>query len=977
LRLLAFGSTSISRCVSALLIGLAMACGSGAGPSDQAPVILSPPVSVTVTIGQTVTFSVGASGNPEPTFQWKKNSIAIPGAQASSYTTPPITKEDQGARFAVLVVNRAGEVKSPDAVVTVQWLPEITTQPGSQAVTEGQTATFSVVSDGSPAPTYQWQKDHQDIGGATSSTYTTPATSLNDSGSVFTVKVTNALGTTTSQDATLTVNPVNAAPLIASFRATPASILPGRTTTLSWAVTGADSLSLDQGIGAVTGTSRTVNPAATTTYRLTASNTHGTTSATVQVQVLPDSTGNLLGINLSWAVDWEQDRMFADIVKTARNISDTQGQATIAHDADGWPLASDFRLGLWSNYQMHGTYAISFKGYAASIVPFGGTISDLAYDAVTNTSTANYVFTDQAFTNNWLTFSGCERRDGSGQPGLTRIKVMRPIAPGSSQSYPTGTLFHQPIIDLVRKFQVVRFMDYLETNFNPVSHWSQRSLPTWASAAADERAILDLDGDKHLPGASLEDLIQFCNTAGRDAWINIPLHADDDYILKLAQLLCYGSDGATPYTSVQAHPVYPPLNGNLNVYLEYSNEIWNAGTFNHFRHNQDLTRAEIAAYPGGKGPLNYDDTTGDPLPWGADLRRIAQVMMKVSNTFRSVFGDDAMMTRVRPILAGQAAGPEIAGWGLLFMHNYYNNGDGEHVANPHPPNYYFYGAGGAPYYDATYPDGEPANLTLTPGPSCIWTNGTMVVDTFRDAVLVGNQRPCTIFGLKNIAYEGGPNFPSPDQAEIKRQADMAYRNPSVPSAPNMTDCVIDHHEMWSSQGGDLFVYYKATGDYQWGFAGIEADGSANVHRQDSPKLVAVDELSARPRAPLSVGLALPATIQGNQFQYDRDGNGGPTSPNSWTLDGTTLGRHIWTAYTFRADRTAAGTLTLTLSDDYAGTVSGDVRVYVDCVQVGQKTAVKGTLVFDLGPLAPGLHSLMLRAMNGKFDVVQFGLQQAP
>jgi hypothetical protein len=82
----------------------------------------------------------------------------------------------------------------------------ITTPPASQTVTAGQTATFSVTATGTATLTYQWYKNGSLIAGATSTTYTTPATVGGDSGSHFTVTVTNTAGTATSAPATLTVN---------------------------------------------------------------------------------------------------------------------------------------------------------------------------------------------------------------------------------------------------------------------------------------------------------------------------------------------------------------------------------------------------------------------------------------------------------------------------------------------------------------------------------------------------------------------------------------------------------------------------------------------------------------------------------------------------------------------------------------------------------------------------------------------------
>ncbi len=76
-------------------------------------------------------------------------------------------------------------------------------------------------------------------------------------------------------------------PGIASFSATPANIMVGGTSTLSWSVTNADSVSITPGTftsSSLAG-SMTVNPAASTTYTLTATNDNGTAIATTAVSV--------------------------------------------------------------------------------------------------------------------------------------------------------------------------------------------------------------------------------------------------------------------------------------------------------------------------------------------------------------------------------------------------------------------------------------------------------------------------------------------------------------------------------------------------------------------------------------------------------------------------------------------------------------------------------------------------------------------
>jgi hypothetical protein len=176
-----------------------------------APALASQPANQTVTVGQTAVFSVTATGTAPLTYQWQKNNANISGSMGASYTTPATVSGDNGATFRVVVTNSAGSATSISATLTVTATsvgPSITTQPANQTVTMGQTATFSVAAAGTSPLTYQWQKNNANISGATSVSYTTPATVSGDNGATFRVIVTNPATNITSNSATLTVNPV-------------------------------------------------------------------------------------------------------------------------------------------------------------------------------------------------------------------------------------------------------------------------------------------------------------------------------------------------------------------------------------------------------------------------------------------------------------------------------------------------------------------------------------------------------------------------------------------------------------------------------------------------------------------------------------------------------------------------------------------------------------------------------------------------
>ncbi len=111
--------------------------------------------------------------------------------------------------LALTLVSCGGPGASQSAEAAI---PSITTQPVSQTVRVGQTATFVVAATGAAPLSYPWQKNGVNIAGATATSYTTPATTTSDSGSSFDVVVSNTAGTVTSSAATLTVNPAPVAP---------------------------------------------------------------------------------------------------------------------------------------------------------------------------------------------------------------------------------------------------------------------------------------------------------------------------------------------------------------------------------------------------------------------------------------------------------------------------------------------------------------------------------------------------------------------------------------------------------------------------------------------------------------------------------------------------------------------------------------------------------------------------------------------
>ena len=99
-------------------------------------------------------------------------------------------------------------------------------------------------------------------------------------------------GTTTSDASQINVPAVDKTKLpVIQFSVAPTSIAPGGSATLTWNVTNATSVTIDHGVGPVSGSgTKKVSPTAPTTYKLIASNDAGASVKLVSLAVTQPGT---------------------------------------------------------------------------------------------------------------------------------------------------------------------------------------------------------------------------------------------------------------------------------------------------------------------------------------------------------------------------------------------------------------------------------------------------------------------------------------------------------------------------------------------------------------------------------------------------------------------------------------------------------------------------------------------------------------
>jgi MBG domain (YGX type)/Immunoglobulin domain/Galactose oxidase, central domain len=122
-------------------------------PACTSPSITTSPSSTTKTVGDSVTFSVSASGTAPLSYQWRKNSVNIGGATTSSYTIPSVVVANAGS-YDVVVTNSCGSATSTAAVLTVnKATPTATLAVNNSPQTytgSGQAATVGITTSSVP-----------------------------------------------------------------------------------------------------------------------------------------------------------------------------------------------------------------------------------------------------------------------------------------------------------------------------------------------------------------------------------------------------------------------------------------------------------------------------------------------------------------------------------------------------------------------------------------------------------------------------------------------------------------------------------------------------------------------------------------------------------------------------------------------------------------------------------------------------------
>jgi len=291
----------------------------------------------------------------------------------------------------------------------------------------------------------------------------------------------------------------------------------------------------------------------------------------------------------------------------------------------------------------------------------------------------------------------------------------------------------------------------------------------------------------------------------------------DDYLTKVAQVFRYGSDGANPYTSPQANPVWPPLKPGLKVYVEFSNELWN-GSYPYSR-DKNWTRAAAAREFSSGNPYGYrsSSTSG----YNPSASRTGRMIMKVSDLWRAVYGDAEMGNAVRIVSSG-FTGDDYSSQVLGYISDHRGS---------NPVNHYVYAFAVAPYFNQN--SGTATQIIDDMAADATDTN---TGNDNNGGGLVRDSARAVEFGVKLMSYEGGiGNFNIGDDAKGRAiQANDRVR----------TDVLKPYLRRWfNDPNTDTFFYYTLVKGWDAGANGYFGI-SERITDESGPKWQALKEIIA-------------------------------------------------------------------------------------------------------------------------------------
>ncbi|MDP2339727.1 MAG: hypothetical protein Q8O67_02115 [Deltaproteobacteria bacterium] len=457
-----------------------------------------------------------------------------------------------------------------------------------------------------------------------------------------------------------------------------------------------------------------------------------------------------VGTNLAELRDYSPERPFNDVFKQSRDwISSTASawddKRPVDVDARGWvkelkPGQFARSLVFWGDGLKFpkGSYTVTWKGTGEiDFAPQGGTV----------TSTANGTHkleVDPGKGGLAVLIMKTDPKDP-----IRDIRVLLPgVDPAAAAASPYGG-FNPVFLERLKGYSTLRFMDWMDTNASHIKTAAERPVPD--------------DARYTVKGVPMEVMIDLCNAAGADAWINTG-HTWGDDLVEAAAVVARDK-----------------LKPGLRVYVEHSNEIWNG----------QFPQANYVREKGVAAGLSKD-------VFDAQLRYHAQRSVEVHNIFDKIF---AAAVPSPPGGAGNRVVRVLGAWaanawssGTMLDHLKENKWTVDALAI-------------APYFGNSL--GEPEQRGAVQGMGLADLMKRLEASVDESLVWVKEQKKLADkHKVQLISYEGGQHLvgigPVSEDAHINNLFDAAN------IAPAMKPLYARYLKGWKDSGGGLFVHFTST-----------------------------------------------------------------------------------------------------------------------------------------------------------------------
>lgn len=467
-------------------------------------------------------------------------------------------------------------------------------------------------------------------------------------------------------------------------------------------------------------------------------------------KVLPKYHYATIGQNLDGVSDYGTIGAFGDLTRVFRQwgriISPYESDLTIERTANNYPLEDAGAMTYALTYP-DGIYKVSWDGQAdLNFTGMGAQMTITSHDGDHWTADLSLSHALGEILNVYVTNVNVD-------DPLHNLHVMSP-----DMDYNLSDTYRPVFLNKIAPFNgPLRMMDWMQTNWNPAVEWSDRTSPTQFSNAVPT-------------GVDFETIIKLANTVHKDIWIDVPYHASDDFIRKMADLF---RDNLDP---------------SLKLYVEFSNEIWNSGTFQQALDNTAIAKADP------------DITASDDFT--ASAQEAGKQIARTSILFKEEYGDFAYSQQVRPILGAFIATPYWAQQALGFIQQHYGT-----------PKDYVSAIAIAPYVGVEGDMAAIDNANLTSDSLFEWMNN--FIDERLGPWIKAHKSLANQYGIGLKAYEGGQSLQSLNGMNegIKQAAQ---------DDPRMGDVYTHLIRVWydNSGGGTFENFSLATPYTPYGYWGV-------------------------------------------------------------------------------------------------------------------------------------------------------------